>query len=58
MKKTYISPELLIVQMRPVSAILQASTMSLDNAADNALNSGEILSKEVSTNVNIWDDEW
>ena len=56
MKKTYISPELLIVQMRPVAAILQTSSMALDGT--HTLNDGEILSKEVSTNVNIWDDEW
>ena len=58
MKKTYISPKSLIVQMRPFSAILQAS-MIINNDTNNALGDGEILVKgNVISDVNVWDSEW
>ena len=58
MKKTYISPALVIVQMRPFSAILSTSTYGLDRSAGNTLGDGEILVKESISDVNVWDDEW
>lgn len=59
MKKTYISPNSLTVQMRPFSAILTTSTFGLDSTEGNKLGSGEILVKEAGTSdVNVWDNEW
>lgn len=59
MKKTYIIPGLVVVQMRPQSAILSTSSLGLNNEAGNALGDGEILVKESgSSDVNVWDDEW
>ena len=60
MKKTYISPNSLTVQMRPFSAILTTSTFGLDSTEGNKLGSSEeILVKEAGTSdVNVWDNEW
>ena len=57
MKKTYISPNMLVVRLA-MTQPLAASPFVLNNDAGNALDSEDILSKEVSTNVNVWDDEW
>ena len=57
MKKTYISPNMLVVRFG-MTRPLAASPFVLNNDAGNALDSEDILSKEVSTNVNVWDDEW
>ena len=59
MKKTYISPESLIVRLAPRSTVLTTSYVGLDNSEGNKLGSGEILVKESSVNdVNLWDSEW
>ena len=57
MKKTYISPELLVVQMRMSSAILVGS------GPDAGINVGREIDEfdvkeNVVTDVNVWDNEW
>ena len=60
MKKTYISPESLIVRLAPRSTVLTVvSYVGMDSTDGNKLGSSEILVKESSiTDVNLWDDEW
>ena len=55
MKKTYISPNMLVVRLA-MTRPLATSTLGL--TSDETLDTGDILTKEVATDVNIWDDEW
>ena len=57
MKKTYISPEFLAVQMRPMSILMGSNpSAGIDKSADG-INPGSFQTKEVS-DVNVWDEEW
>ncbi len=60
MKKTYISPAFVTVQLNASRAILTVSSLGLDSSDGNTLTtSGEILVKESSvSDVNVWDSEW
>jgi len=59
MKKTYISPAVVTVQLNSCQAFLTTSDVVLNNDSANALGSGEILTKEnVPSNSSIWDEEW
>jgi len=62
MKKTYINPETIVVQLMPTT-VLAASTDNITisgnsgNATfvENGTPTGDVLTKE---NVNVWDEEW
>ena len=61
MKKTYISPEALTVQLGTMQHMMTGSQLSIysGSSATPIDNSGDILVKEQSTSdVNLWDDEW
>lgn len=62
MKKTYISPEFLVVKLSAKSAILhQVSVNSneLDASGAASGNFGWVKEGNSSANdVNVWDDEW
>ena len=56
MKKTYISPNMLVVRLA-MTQPLALSTMSLSST--ELENSSEILTKETNVgDVNVWDSEW
>ena len=56
MKKTYISPNMLVVRLAMVQP-LATSSLGLDSS--QTLESNEILVKEsASGDVNLWDNEW
>ena len=61
MKKTYISPESLVVELRTKNMVAQMITQSLrmnwdEDVIDDA---NDILVKGYNTtNINIWDEEW
>ena len=57
MKKTYISPELLIVQLRPATAILTVSDPDVGITSSEFVNAASVDAKGI-TDVNVWDDEW
>lgn len=60
MKKTYISPAFVTVQMNVTRAILTVSSLGLDGSDGNKItDSGDILVKESTvSDVNVWDSEW
>ena len=56
MKKTYISPETIVVRLMPTTIIAESLTVNSET-----VNSNEVLTKEdVSTggSTNVWDEEW
>ena len=58
MKKTYISPEIVVVRLG-MARPLATSTFGVSSSSTDALNSEDILVKENNiTDINIWDDEW
>lgn len=57
MKKTYISPELLAVELRTTH--MMAQSLSINTTGDVITDSNEILVKGSNiTDINLWDDEW
>jgi len=56
MKKTYISPTMLTVQLGTMH-ILAESVLISNNSDDAIGDSNEILTKE-NRDVNVWDEEW
>jgi len=59
MKKTYISPAMLTVQLATTHII--AESLTIDKSADPAKtisSSSQILVKETTTDINLWDKEW
>ena len=57
MKKTYIIPETLVVELSARTSILQASLPISDD--ETITGSGEILTKEdKSSGPDVWDEEW
>ena len=55
MKKTYITPETLIVALNTKTNILQAS-FKINSESSNAIDDpDQILTKE---NKSVWDEEW
>ena len=57
-KKTYISPEMLTVQLGTVH--MMAQSLEINGDSDKKImSSSEILVKENDvTDVNLWDKEW
>jgi len=57
-KKTYISPEILTVQLGTVH--MMAESLFIDKSGTNTIdNSADILVKENNvSDVNVWDNEW
>ena len=64
MKKSYISPELVIVKLAPSKSILLLSKgdeWSIDDAIipDDPIDPGKVEVKGFTNNLsNIWDEEW
>lgn len=57
MKKTYISPESLVVELR--TKHMMAQSLGINWEGDIINNEEDILVKGTSlTDVNLWDDEW
>jgi hypothetical protein len=58
MKKTYITPEMLTVQLGTVH--MMAESLIVDQSGTNTITSSDqILVKETTpTDVNVWDKEW
>ena len=57
MKKTYISPEFLVVKLSCKSLVAASSFGKNETGADD----GVVLVKENNppiSDVNVWDDEW
>ena len=55
-KKTYISPAALTVQLGTVQ--MMAQSLTINKESTNAIqSSGDILTKE-NKDVNVWDEEW
>ena len=58
MKKTYISPTSLTVQLGTTQMMSQSLTINRGSST-SIQNSGDILVKEDNTSdVNLWDNEW
>ena len=57
MKKTYISPEMLTVQLGTVH--MMAESLTIDSSGPSINSANDILVKEQNTrDVNLWDSEW
>lgn len=54
--KKYISPEIVVVQLRIKNVILQMSSMDVDNT--QTLEQDEILTKGVINNKSVWEEDW
>ena len=54
--KKYISPEIVVVQLRMKNVVLQMSSMDVDST--QTLEQNEILTKGVINDRSIWDEEW
>ena len=57
MKKLYISPELLIVQLTSRTTILQASDPDVGINGSGSVDAASVDTKEFSSK-SIWDEEW
>lgn len=59
MKKTYIIPESLTIQLVAMQMMAQSLTVYSDSDAPVIDNSNQILTKENnSTDKGVWDEEW
>ena len=57
-RKRYIVPELLVVQLGTVHMMAESLEISSDSSK-KITNPGDILVKEnTTTDVNLWDEEW
>ena len=57
MKKTYISPAMLTVQLGTVH--LMAESLAINRSGATIENSSDILVKEnTASDVNLWNNEW
>lgn len=57
MKKTYINPETIVVQLMPTTAMLQASNPNVQVSTSGSVDAASVDTKGVS-DVNVWDEEW
>ena len=57
MKKTYISPETLTVELGTMQMMAESLTINTGSDAPEIGSSSEILTKE-TRDINLWDDEW
>ena len=57
-KKTYISPEMLTVQLSAMH--MMAESLNINQGGATISSSNDILVKEQNTtsDVNLWDEEW
>jgi hypothetical protein len=58
MKKTYISPALLVVQLTSRTTILEASAPSVGLDGSLSVDAGSVDTKGFSGNSSVWDEEW
>ena len=57
MKKTYVSPELLIMQLGTIH--MMAESLPIDGGGSTIDDPNDILVKaSTTTNTNLWDKEW
>lgn len=57
MKKIYVSPESLTVQIRPMSILMGSDPIANIDTEDAGIAPGSFGTKGVS-DVNVWDSEW
>ena len=57
MKKTYISPAALTVQLGTTQMMAQSQSLRINKGGTNIQSSGDILTNE-NKDVNVWDEEW
>jgi hypothetical protein len=59
MKKTYISPNFLLVELRCNNSLLTGS-LDIDGAKTSTAGKGGFVKENNSTvsDVNVWDNEW
>ena len=55
MKKTYIIPEMLSVQLGTCKMMAESPNITIDD--DDSVDAGGVQTKEI-TDVNVWDEEW
>jgi hypothetical protein len=60
MKKTYISPELLLVELRCSQMLAESVPVDVNGATTTIGTSGGWVKEENTTvsDVNVWDEEW
>ena len=61
MKKTYIIPEALVVELNLRTSLLTAVSVTVNSASTDTVNSDEVLTKENTSSgggTNVWDEEW
>lgn len=59
MKKLYISPELLIVQLSSRTTILQASVPDVGIDGSSSIDAASVETREsVITGKSVWDEVW
>ena len=56
MKKTYISPNMVMVPIMHTRPIAASPTVGIDLTGD--VDAGDVEVQEVITDVNVWDTEW
>ena len=56
-KKTYISPAALTVQLGTVQMMAESLTIYKGGSTNTIQSSDQILTKE-NKDVNVWDEEW
>jgi hypothetical protein len=58
-KKTYISPAMLTVQLGTIHIIAESLPVDRSGNAEKTITDrSQILVKETTTDVNLWDKEW
>ena len=57
MKKTYIIPEMLSVQLGTRTSVLQATSLPVVGGGEEVDDPNDILTKE-QKGTNVWDEEW
>ena len=57
-KKTYISPAMLVVQLATTHIIAESLPIDKSVEPKTITNSSQILVKETTSDVNLWDNEW
>ena len=60
MKKTYISPELLAVELKTMHMMAQSLSINSLATGDDIIDDPEDILVKSSriTDINLWDDEW
>ena len=58
MKKTYISPNMLVVRLAMVQPIAGSLTTSSATFYDTDATGAAMAKESASGDVNLWDDEW